>query len=324
MIEIDCSGGGQILRTALAMSTITNKPFRACNIRKSRPKPGLKAQHEAAIKALIELSDANASGAYEGSEILEFTPGRIVPKTLSINIGTAGSITLLMQSLLFPCALAEGKVRLKIRGGTDVRWSMSMDYFLNMVLPHYAKFKVNELKRGFYPKGGGLLDITIYPTAPQELNLVKKPKIDKIRGISSASADLRHADVAKRQAKSARKKLSSIDIPVKISEEYSITDSPGTVITLWVDGIGSDALGEPRKRSEAVGAEAAAELLYLLCSDAVVDNHLADNLIPLISYSGGRILTDTITDHIKSAAEVCSLFAKEVKIKGNLIYTDQS
>jgi len=313
MIEIDgTEGGGQMLRTALALSTITGKAFKAVNIRKSRPKPGLKNQHLACIEALEKLSFADVRGAQPGADSIIFHPGKIQLGTYSINIGTAGSITLLLQSVLLPCCLAKGKTRLKIKGGTDTKWSMPIDYLFNVVLPHFsmAEIKIKDIRRGFYPKGGGYVDLIIKPneTTPEPINLVEKPSIDKVKGISAASSDLRSAEVAERQAKAAKKKLRSLDIPIKIAVEYKETASPGTVITLWAGSMGSDALGEPRKRAEAVGAEAAAELLLLLCSDAVVDNHLADNLIPLMAMFGGKIKVHEITNHIRTNIAVCEKF----------------
>ncbi len=317
MILIDGSrfeGGGQIIRTALALSILTGKPFRAEKIRHGRPEPGLKSQHLSCIYALEELSGADAIRAEPGSEDLVFHPGKIMSRTLSIDIGTAGSITLLLQSLLLPCCFAEGKTRLKITGGTDVRWSMPMDYFTNLVLPHYqgvADIKINEMKRGFYPKGGGFLDIIIKPKekkTDERIDMLKKMPVSKISGVSSASSELRQADVSKRQAQAAKKKLSSLDIPVKIIEEYTDSLSTGTVITLWAGNLGSDALGERRKRAEAVGAEAGAELLLLLCSDAIVDSHLADNIIPLMALNGGVMKTSEITGHMLSNIYVCEKF----------------
>jgi len=327
MIHIDGSheeGGGQIIRTALALSTLTGKSFRADKIRHNRPKPGLKQQHLTCISALEELSFAKVSGAEPSAESFEFIPGKVIPRTMSIDIGTAGSITLLLQSLLLPCMFADGKVRLKIRGGTDTKWSIPIDYFINVIMPNlvpYANLRINDIQRGYYPKGGGLVDITIKPLlhrsdddflqniTEKPIDLAKKRPLNKISGISSASQELRSAEVAKRQASGAKKKLSS-HCPVKIIEEYQETASVGTVITLWNDSstMGSDSLGEPKKRAEAVGAEAGSELLLLLCSDAAVDNHLADNLIPLLALTGGIIRTDEITGHILSNIYVCEKF----------------
>ena len=333
MIEIDGNygeGGGQIIRTALALSTITGKSFIVKNIRHNRDQSGLKNQHLTGIIALEKLSGAKVSNVDLGSEEFEFVPGKIVPQTLTIDIKTAGSITLLMQSLLLPCCEAEGKTRLKIIGGTDTKWSPSLDYFINLILPKFeklAKFKIHEIKRGYYPKGQGFLDISIKPRENPDfspIDLTVKPEITKIKGISSASNELRAADVAHRQAKSAKKKLSTLDIPVKIVEEYTKTKSIGTVITLWMDNLGADFLGERRKRAEGVGAEAGANLLLLLCSDGVVDSHLADNLIPLLALYGGKIKTDKITNHIRSNIYVCEKFLDvkfEIDEEKNIIFT---
>lgn len=327
MIHIDGSykeGGGQIIRTALSLSALTGKSFRAEKIRYNRTKPGLKNQHLACIKALKQLCSARVKGAQAGSDYVEFIPGKIKPRTLSVDIGTAGSITLLLQSLLLPCMFADGEVRLKIKGGTDTKWSIPVDYFVNVILPHYenfAYFQFNDIKRGYYPKGQGFVDMTIKPKfsfsqikAVPHFDLVRRTSLTKIKGISSASQKLRNAEVAKRQASGAKKKLSSIGCPVNIVEEYTDTASTGTIITMWVDSdkptIGADALGEKRKRAEAVGAEAAAKLLLVLHSDAVVDSHLADNLVPLLALVGGAIKTDEITDHILSNVYVCEKFLK--------------
>jgi RNA 3'-phosphate cyclase len=316
MITLDCSLGGQMLRTALALATVTGKAFRAENIRATRDQPGLKNQHLACIEALEQLSGATSSGAIVGSSDIEFCPGKITPRTLSIDIGTAGSITLLMQSLLMPCCLAEGKVRLRITGGTDTQWAMPIDYFIHVVLPYYqilADFKINEMRRGYYPKGAGFFDITLSPKQRKEfprLDLSVRRDAAKIRGISSASSELRNADVAKRQAAGARKKLASI-CPVRIDEEYQVTASIGTVITLWTDSdcpIGADALGQRNKRAEAVGSEAAGIMLEVIRSDATVDSHLADNLIPLMALVGGEMITRTVTGHILSNIRVSEQF----------------
>jgi RNA 3'-phosphate cyclase len=337
MITIDGSyeeGGGQILRTALAMATLTGKPFRAEKIRHGRPKPGLKAQHLACIAALRRLTSAGVTGAEAGSGSIEFHPGWIAAGALEMDIGTAGSITLLLQSLLLPCLFAGGPVRLTIRGGTDTKWSLPIDYFLNVVLPHFepfAGFEIHTMKRGFYPKGQGWLDLTVLPkirsgveertslirsrvrSAVSPLELALKPNVARIEGISCASENLKRAKVAERQAESAAAKLKGVG-PVSIRTEYAHTASPGTIITLWAvseEGrvsIGADALGERGVRAEDVGTRAADRLLAVLNSGAAVDSHLADNLIPLLALSSGSIRTEKITGHIRSNIYVCEKF----------------
>jgi RNA 3'-terminal phosphate cyclase (GTP) len=337
MVHIDGSfmeGGGQILRTALALSTLTGRPFRAERIRQNRPSPGLKAQHLSAIKALIRLSGARARGAAVGAGEIEFTPGAMRPGHYSLDIGTAGSVTLLLQALLLPCMFAGGETTLKISGGTDTRWSIPVDYFTHLILPVYRRLGRVEavaVQRGFYPKGQGMLELRIRPEMPAlpagdagafraaarrmppALDLSARRKPMRIEGLSAATEFLAKARVAERQAEAAAASLGE-GLGCDIRTEYSRTASPGTVITLWAvdaDGralIGADALGEKGKPAEEVGREAARKLVQALHTEAAVDAHLADNLIPLLAVVGGKITTERITGHIRANIYVCEQF----------------
>ena len=339
MIRIDGSymeGGGQILRTALALSTFTGLPFRVEKIRHGRPAPGLKPQHVEAIQALIRMSSAQAEGAQAGSPSVVFYPGRLKPGDYSIDIGTAGSVTLLMQALLVPLLFAPGEVTLRILGGTDVRWSMPVDYLTHIMLPvlrDWAGIEVLAVRRGFYPKGQGRLDVKVCPrvqglryssvenfrsawrSRTSGLDMEIRPQAIEIHGISAASAFLAKARVAERQAEAAKAVLGP-GIPLEIKQEYGPSASPGTVITLWAAArggqafAGGDALGEKGKPAEAVGREAAEKLLHVLNSSAAVDVHLADNLVPLLALAGGRIKTTHITDHLRSNIYVCEAFLR--------------
>jgi RNA 3'-terminal phosphate cyclase (GTP) len=337
MLCIDGSykeGGGQILRTALALSTLTGLPFRAEKIRQRRPVPGLKPQHLQAIQALMRMSGVRAEGARAGSATVEFYPGSLEPGDYEIDIATAGSITLMLQALLVPCLFAPGTITLRIRGGSDVRWSMPLDYLRHVILPvfrHLADLDVCVLRRGFYPKGQGRLELSIRPKLSSSrfrrpgdflaalrsrfpgVDLGTRPVSAAVHGISAASSNLAKARVAERQAQAVRAELPA-GIPLEIREEYGPSASPGTVVTLWATDstgrafAGGDALGEKGKPAEAVGREAAEKLLHVLNSAAAVDVHLADNLIPLLALRGGRIRTERITDHIRSGIYVCEKF----------------
>ncbi|MCK5026139.1 MAG: RNA 3'-terminal phosphate cyclase [Nanoarchaeota archaeon] len=325
MIQLDGSyheGGGQIVRTALALSTLTGMPFEVRDIRKGRQKPGLKNQHLYCIKALEELCNAKTEGAELGSCYLRFEPGKVKPKTLNIDIGTAGSITLMLQALLLPVLFAPAPLRIKIKGGTDVKWSMPFDFFKEMFLDFardFAEVEMNLLKRGYYPKGGGRIDIKIKPRYDiqsfssfgefvlklrqdiKPLDMTVQSDLQKIRGISHASNMLEKAEVAARQAMAAKRKMNSLGVPVDIKAEYCDTLSPGSGITLFAEfeegKLGTDALGERGKRSEAVGEESAEKLLLEIKSGAAVDQHLADNLIPILALIGGQIRVSEITAH---------------------------
>jgi RNA 3'-phosphate cyclase len=337
MAHIDGSlleGGGQILRTALALSVLTGRPFRAERIRRNRPAPGLKPQHLSAIQALVRMSGARVRGAAVGAGEVEFVPGSLRPGAYFFDIGTAGSVTLMMQALLLPCVFAGGETILRIAGGTDTRWSIPVDYFTHLILPVFRRFcgiEVLAVRRGFYPKGQGALELKIRPELPAievkdggagraevrsklpRLNLSERLKPAAINGVSAASEFLARARVAERQAESAAAVLGS-GPAADIRVEYCRSASPGTVIALWAvnaDGqplIGADALGEKGRPAEEVGREAARNLMETLHTEAALDVHLADNLIPLLAIVGGTIKTARITDHIRANVYVCEEF----------------
>lgn len=337
MIHIDGSymeGGGQILRTALALSALTRKPFVVEKIRHNRPKPGLKAQHLCCIDALQQLTSAEVVGAQIGAAKISFNPQPVFGSELALDIGTAGSISLLLQSLLLPCMFADNTIRLKIKGGTDTKWSIPVDYFAHVILPwlnKLASIQINKIKRGFYPRGQGELDLTITPqfcrnayanfdafyshlrNNSSRMQFAIQPELDHIAGRSAASFKLEGARVAERQVKGASRIIAG-HCAVKIEEEYCQTASVGTVITLWAVSrqrlvfMGADALGEKGRRAEDVGAAAAGRLMDALKSGAAVDSHLADNMIPLMALCGGKIKTEKITEHIRSNIYICEKF----------------
>jgi len=325
MLKIDASygeGGGQVIRTSLALSTLTNKPFEAINIRSNRKPTGLKAQHTHCVKSLEKLADSKSKYAIIGSDILTYEPGKTRHQTLSIDIGTAGSISLLLQSLLLPCILADGPIKLKITGGTDTKWAMPYDFLANILIPQLKKYTkkidIKLEKRGYYPKGNGKIELRIIPLENKEnlpsFNKTEQHNLIQIKGISSASKDLIKAEVAERQAKAAKLLLNKFNVPINIQTEYADTLSTGSVITLWaifskdpneIDInnpllLGADALGERGKKSEEIGRNAAEKLIKEIESKAPIDEHTADNLIPLLGLVGGKIKVSSISSHTKT------------------------
>ncbi|HDJ94933.1 MAG TPA: RNA 3'-phosphate cyclase, partial [Acidilobales archaeon] len=163
MLIIDGSfgeGGGQILRTTIALSSLLLKPVRIINIRAKRRNPGLQMQHITAVKVLTTLTNASVKGLYKGSMVLEFIPKERRCGSFEFNIGTAGSISLVLQASLPVMLFAPGEVKLRIRGGTDVSWSPPIDYIKNVLVPILGKMgahvEIKVLRRGHYPKGGGI------------------------------------------------------------------------------------------------------------------------------------------------------------------------
>jgi len=352
MIKIDGNygeGGGAIARVALAISTITQKPFEIHDIRKGRKDSGLKNQHLYCVKSLQELCNAEAGGAELGSLYLKYYPKKLIAKNLSIDIETAGSITLLMQALLLPSMFVSKPITIIITGGTDTKWSQPFDYFNNILLPQlqrFAKIEAKLLKRGYYPKGNGKVEVIINPKFKlndfssfdefhnhlkqniHQYNLIEQHHLIQIKGISHASINLQQANVAERQAESALSILKQkYNVPIQITNQYQDTLSTGSGITLWAiysknkDDIdennpirlGADALGEQGKRAEMVGEEAARNLIKEIESKAPVDRHLADQILPFMALIGNSsIKVSEITNHCKTNIYTIRQFLGEI------------
>jgi len=314
MIEVDGSygeGGGQIVRTAVALSAVTGTAVRIRDIRKNRPKPGLAQQHVKAIIAAGELCRASFSGVEPRSQEIVFEPGKVHGGTYAVNIGTAGSITLLLQCLLPAMISADSPVTIEVHGGTDVRWSPTIDYFDRVFLPALSSFGVKaslELRqRGYYPKGMGAVLLKVEPGAMKPINLEPKAS-DIMEGISHCSNLPEH--VAKRQADAASQALKNAGFKSEISLQVLQAPSTGSGITLWSGYKGGSSLGERGVRAEAVGTKAADEIISELKSDATVDVHLADQLIPYLALVGGRYTTRDISMHTRTNIWTAKHFLK--------------
>ncbi|KCZ73653.1 RNA 3'-phosphate cyclase [Candidatus Methanoperedens nitroreducens] len=303
-------GGGQILRTAVALSAVTGKPVEIYNIRKKRPKPGLAAQHVKAVESVASICEAEMEGCSLHSTRLSFKPGKIKGGAYEFDIGTAGSISLLLQCLMPAAMLAPQPVRVSITGGTDVSWSPSIDYMRFVTLGALSRMGydcgINVIRRGYYPRGGGNVEAIINPSVLRDRSFDMN-QCAIIEGISHSSGLPPH--VTERQASSAEKILREAGYPAKISLEVNEQPSTGSGLTLWCGTAGGTALGRPGLRAEKVGSSAAESILAELKSGAGVDIYLADQLIPYIALAGGgSFTTRTITLHTKTSIWVTEQF----------------
>lgn len=337
MLVIDGSrgeGGGQILRTSVALSAVTESPLRVINIRANRSNPGLRAQHVNAINAVAELCNARVKTVDTGSKEIGFYPGKIKGGNFNVDIGTAGSITLLLQAFMIPAAFADKRVRIRIRGGTDVRWSPPIDYLRYVTLPVLEKFNYRaeiELgRRGYYPKGGGRVKATIHPIEElRPVEMVDWGNIKAAGGVAHAHSDLEKNSVARRQAKASRslvyKKLANMHYEgnIEIKQEYDKTLSYGSGITLWVETdnsiIGADSLGARDKIAESVGSEAAVSLIREIDSGAPLDRYMADQIVPYLALAGGKVRVSQVTGHTRTNIDIVNKFGFNVKVKGDII-----
>lgn len=328
MLEIDGSygeGGGQILRTTIALSAVTGRAIYIKNIRAKRPKPGLAAQHLEALRCIALLTDADVSGLKLGSTELTFHPKEIKSGEYNLDIGTAGSITLLLQCLMPVAVRIKDSISLNIRGGTDVAWSPPIDYLRYVMLPMIAKMgyyaHIDLIRRGYYPRGGGLVRAVIHPSILSGV-VLHRGEIE-IKGISHCSRLPEH--VAMRQAMSAKEVLAEGGYDAQISTEFSQNISTGSGITLWCPGMGGSSLGEKGKPAEGVGRKAARALLNELRSGASTDVHLADQLIPYMALAKGEcsLTTRFLTPHTRTNIWVVERFLDfKFKIEGKIEKSD--
>lgn len=314
-IQIDGShgeAGGQIIRTAVAFSAVTGKPCRITNIRKGRPQPGLKAQHLRGIEAVAQLCNANTKGLNMGSIEIEFIPGPLSHKHLSVDVGTAGSVTLILQSLLIPAIHTKEELVFEITGGTNVKWSPTVEYF-QRVFCHYMEMMgidihIDVLNHGFYPKGNGKVKVTVKPSQLIPINLTERKGEPKIHAWSVASEELKKANVAERQIEGTKLDLESKNII------YDKTHSIGSSLDLCaVYGncvLGANFLGERSIKAENVGEKAASLLKKQLDSDSCLDEWMADQLLPYMALSGGesKVSVTEVTKHAETNIWVIEKF----------------
>lgn len=328
-MEIDGSygeGGGAVLRMATAFSALCCKPVKIFNIRSKRPKPGLMPQHLNAVKAVAELSNANVSGLEIGSTELTFQPKVLKPGDYRIDIKTAGSITLILQAFMIPAAFAGGPVKITIIGGTDLRWSPSVDYLQNVNIPILKlmgyKAKTKFIQRGHYPKGGGILEVEIYPVKSlRPVNLIES-NFNTINGISHSVKLPEH--VAVRQAKSAEASIKNKGYDINIEIEHNNNSlGSGSGILLWTDGNipqAGSSIGEISRKAEQVGLDAANDLLNQISGNSALDSHMGDQIIPYLFIAGNStIKTSELTQHTLTNIYVAQKFIfREVVVDGKL------
>ncbi|MGD8868243.1 MAG: RNA 3'-terminal phosphate cyclase [Gemmatimonadales bacterium] len=334
MIEIDGAhgeGGGAILRQALGMAAYAGVPIRVVNIRAGRPRPGLAPQHVKAVEAIAAVCGARVEGVELSSTRIGFEPGLVRPGVFALDIGTAGSTTLLLQTLLLPCLTNPGEYEFRLTGGTDVPWSPPADYMKNVTLLALGSFGASELnmhRRGYYPRGGGRILARLL-TGPEPasggLDFLEPSEVKAIKGISHAAAPLQERHVAERQADAADHLLSRLGCPVEIAVEYSNAACLGSGVTLWTESergarLGGTALGARDKPADVVGREAAKSLMNSMSAGVAVDRHLADQLIPFMAVRGGSLFTTEISSHLRSNIYVAErIIGARFEVMGTIV-----
>ncbi len=315
-VEIDCSygeGGGQILRTSIALSSILGREVRLYNIRAKRPNPGLRRQHITAIQIASELCNAEAEGLEVGSSEVWYAPSKSKGKHVRFDIGTAGSITLALQVAIPIAIFADTETHIKLRGGTDVKWSPPFDYMYHVLLPILnlmgVRCTLNLIRRGYYPKGGGEVECSVHPSKLSPLLVEEKKGEPRVFGVVHTSGLPEH--VGKRIKHAAIKVL--IEHNPHIKEERGGFGT-GAGITLWAEYdntvLGADCLGEKGVPAERVGTDAANSLLKEMSAPVTVDVHCADQLLLYMALAQGssKIRARALSSHAETNVWVIERF----------------
>jgi RNA 3'-terminal phosphate cyclase (ATP) len=307
LIVIDGSegeGGGQVLRTSLALSLITSTPFRIEKIRANRQKPGLLRQHLTAVNAAAAIGGASLEGAELGSSTLTFVPGIVRSGEYSFAIGTAGSTTLVLQTILMPLALVSGESAVEIEGGTHNSSAPPFDFMEHAYLPLLrrmgADVELELLRPGFYPAGGGRIRVRIRGIGRLgALDLQQRGEI-VTRRVRAVVANLPYT-IAQREVQTA---VQELGWPEESMQAHTLTGSPGPGNAVSVI-VGSEhvtdvftAFGARGVTAETVARQAASEARRYINSGAAVGEHLADQLLlPLALGDGGVFTTMPLSGH---------------------------
>ncbi len=328
MIEIDGSygeGGGQLLRMSIALSAITGKPVKVSNIRAKRPKPGLAHQHMTSVESIVKICGGDVEGLALGSTSIEFAPSKISGGDIGLDVGTAGSVELVLQASLLPSLSASSPVNLRIIGGTDVRWSPPFDYFKHVFLPTVSRMGVHAdlemIRRGYYPRGGGEVVACVRPSMSlKPIDMATRGELKSIKGIAHVSnLPVSIAERMSSRVQEVLKGRGEIDIEVLGLNSPKATGKGGALV-LWAEfentSIGASCLAEKGVTSEQVADRACGELLRDIESGCTLDVHCSDQVLPYMALAGGQstFLVGEISNHASTCMWLLQRFL-EVKFE---------
>ncbi len=300
-------GGGQIIRSAITLSCITKQPIHLENIRKNRKVIGLRPQHLTAIKIIQKITNSEVIGAEIGSTELKFIPGNVKSLELIEDVGTAGSISLILQVLIPVVAISQKKLDLKIKGGTDVLWSPSIDYTQYVLREAYSrmgiKFSLELCKRGYYPKGGGEINLHVNPSNLKSISFTKR-KTNSVKLICTYSKI--SIEKIKNEVKEIKQKLTKENfiVETQIKNEEAI-DSGASMLIYSIDEqsiIGIDALFDKKTQKFDLNID------EFIKNSVGIDGNLADMLVVTASLGHEKTIfrVKEISKHLETNLFVTS------------------
>lgn len=313
-------GGGQVLRSSLAMSLVTGRPFVIENIRAGRKKPGLMRQHLTAVHAATKVSHAVVTGATIGSRRLEFCPGTIAPGAYKFSVGTAGSTTLVLQTILPALMLADGESNLTLEGGTHNPFAPPLDFLAKCYLPLVNRMgptiDAHLIRPGFYPAGGGQFTVRIHPTRQLgRLELTDRGEI-RARRVRAIVANLPR-QIAERECRAIAEKT-GWDEGCFAIEEIRESHGPGNIVFIELESEHLTEVftgfGQIGVRAEAVAMRVLDEARHYMAAEVPVGRYLADQLLlPLgigahLGTGGGVFRTMALSRHATTHIEILHRF----------------
>jgi RNA 3'-terminal phosphate cyclase (ATP) len=314
MLAIDGSygeGGGQLLRLAVALSAITGIGVRITNIRARRDKSGLAPQHLAGVQAVGQLCHAKIAGLTLRSQEIVFEPGKLRGGDYRFDVGTAGSITLVLQALLPVMLAANVPCKVHITGGTDIRQAPAADYLHEVLLPLIkrlgARVKLQVLRRGYYPRGGGEIEVAVKPAklTPATFDTLGNKKA--LYGVAHVANLPEHITLRMKQAALERLGVygtqACIETPVL---DHEAAFGPGGAIVCWAEYehtvLGAARVAARGVRAEALGEAVGEELAADLAAGAALDVHAADQILVYLALArGGSFSTRKLSLHARTA-----------------------
>lgn len=334
-------GGGQVVRTACHLAVLTQQSVRVERIRAKRATPGLRPQHAGLVQFLAHLTGAEVSGAAVGAETVELDPGAPHAGEHTRDLRTAGSVPLFLQAVLPVLLVTPGTTRLEVRGGTDTAYAPTMDWFRHVYMPRVAPVadhvRVDVDRRGFYPKGGGVVRVTVRNEAGRfSPDRVRERVAARLAADASRPAALagvqvtsvaheRLHGVAQRQAEAAVRRFGEGGLTAQGRHEAVPARSLGSACCAWSEDarghrMGGDQLGAQGVPAEAVGRSAATRLLEDLATGATVDRHLADHMVPWIGLGAGAVRVPRDTGHLETNRDVTNAFLdRKVRLDGQVL-----
>ncbi len=305
-------GGGQLARLAVALAAITGRSIQLVNIRARRARPGLAAQHLTALSAVAAMCEGHLEGAAIGAGEVRFRPGRIRGGEYRFEVGTAGSVTLVLQAVLPVALCADVPSRVTLVGGTDVTRAPPVDYlrwvFLPWLVAMWGRVEVVALRHGYYPRGGGELTLDITPARHlRPLIAESAGPVQRIRGRAHVAHLPRH--IAERMAQAARSGLTDlapVDIAIDVLGDAEAFGTGGalTLVAETLYGrLGAAVVAQRGVPAERLGHEAAQALRRDIASGAALDVHAADQLLPYAALAGGvsRFSVREVSLHAETA-----------------------